>query len=569
MQEKSFNLVTDPWLKVFDNESHTEKTVSLVELFNYSQQYESLAGDMKAQDLAILRFLLAILTTVYSRFNAQDEPYDWLELDDNYQLSEEVDEDEDQDEIADDLLNTWKDLYQEKTFSKIVIEYLEKYKSRFDLFGDTPFYQVTQSVYDENVEAKKRVAKGKGTVSVKQINRVISESNNSPSLFSPKSDEYKNRVNYAELARWLITYQNFTGVTDKTKYLSKEKFSVSSGWLYGLNPVFIKGKNLFETLMLNLVLVPQNSEDFEYKNQKPVWEYDDTSEFLKNRVKGIFPDNLAELYTDWSRMLHIEWQEDQPTIFSAGLPKFEYEDMPANYIEPMTTWRANKDGIRPATKSKNNLSVAMWRNFGNYISVSEDNDYQPGIVDWLQFLKVNEAISKTMQVNLCSIALISDGNATSQSPYAEVVDNMKINAEVLFDSNSDEAQRWPAIIEGVIETTQQVGTYYYWFIKEISELRSIKDNSYANKLTEQFYDALNRPFYNWLAGLTNQDESGEKISQWQDVLNQIAFRQAQDTFRSATSLEIRGKDSSNIFTIYNKFRRNVAIKLDGKGAKKK
>lgn len=60
----SFNLVEKPWIKVIDF-ADQEQLVSLSEVFQNASQYRQLAGDTKSQDLAILRFLLAILTRVY------------------------------------------------------------------------------------------------------------------------------------------------------------------------------------------------------------------------------------------------------------------------------------------------------------------------------------------------------------------------------------------------------------------------------------------------------------------------------------------------------------------------
>ncbi|WP_279403659.1 type I-E CRISPR-associated protein Cse1/CasA [Secundilactobacillus kimchicus] len=59
----------------------------------------------------------------------------------------------------------------------------------------------------------------------------MSESANSPAIFAPKAGSFKNRLTLAEITRWLITYQNYTGVTDKTKIDTAEKFSTPSGWL--------------------------------------------------------------------------------------------------------------------------------------------------------------------------------------------------------------------------------------------------------------------------------------------------------------------------------------------------
>ena len=207
----SFNLVTDPWIKVLKKD-YTESEVSLNELFSNSEEYLQLAGDMKSQDLAILRLLLAILLSVYTRFDADDTSYSWLNLDDKWRVIRTDNDGKDFDKLE----NTWRSLYDQKAFSKKLFDYLNLYQTKFDLFGEDPFYQVNRQVYDQNVPENKKVAKGAGTVSVKQINRLISESNNSPALFSPKSGIEKDSVNNAELVRWLITYQNFTAVTDKT-----------------------------------------------------------------------------------------------------------------------------------------------------------------------------------------------------------------------------------------------------------------------------------------------------------------------------------------------------------------
>jgi len=473
MGERTFNLTRDPWIKVLDQTTGQEKTVSLIDLFEHAQDYQRLAGEMQSQDFAIMRLLLAILTTVYSRFDATGEAYEWLELDkQSLQPVAPVDEDEySEKDIRKDLQATWKALSQAGHFSTMVTQYLQRYADRFDLFGDQPFYQATTTDYDALVPANKSVAKGKGQVSVKQLNRRISESNNSPALFAPKVRETKNQVPLDELVRWLITYQNFTGVTDKTKVVAAEKFSNSPGWIYRLNPVFAVGDSLFETLMLNLIL---GSKQSHYARQKPVWEYDGVQAYVAERQKQLIPDNLAALYTTWSRLLHIEWDDqEQPSIFSAGIPIFPYENA---FVEPMTTWRRDKKTLeyRPAVKGLRSLGIAMWRNFGQYVKVNQSDDvHEPGLVTWLHELKQNKLIATTQRLNLASVALLSDGNATSQSPAAEVVDDMRISADVLFDADPDTAAYWPTRIEDVIPVTQSIGSDYYHFASDIGKIRRL------------------------------------------------------------------------------------------------
>ncbi|WP_338208593.1 type I-E CRISPR-associated protein Cse1/CasA [Lactiplantibacillus paraxiangfangensis] len=563
MDKQEFNLVTDSWIKVIEIQSAREKAVSLSELFEHAQDYRQLTGDMRSQDLAILRLLLAILTTVYLRVDAQGKQYDWLEEPTQPNTPLIIDQEDFEDEGQDTLLATWQELYQAGHFSKSVTQYLTRHMNRFDFFGAQPFYQATAEDYDALVPANKRVEAGKGQVSVKQINRQISESGNTPSIFSPKSGADKNKVQIDELVRWIITYQNFTGVTDKTKVVTEEKFSNPAGWLYQINPVFVKGKNLFETLMLNLVLFDPRKEGADYSLPKPVWEYRTVGAYVEKRKQQILPDNLAELYTAWSRILHIEWNEQgQPLIFSAGLPMFENNNAS---IEPMTTWRYDKktSNYRPAVKGLRSLGIAMWRNFGQYVKIREADDvHEPGLVVWLRELKKKKLIAYNMPINLNSTALISDGNATSQAPAIEVIDDMQIQADVLFDPED----YWPTQIERAIELTQKIGTDYYHFASDIGRIRNLDVRPFAASMSAKFYDRLNEPFKEWLEGLTGDDDRDEKISQWKVQLKSITNEAVSDVLRTSSSRDIKGivtdKGPLNIFTAKSHLMYNLRIHLD-------
>lgn len=538
---KSFNLVDEPWIKVISKDTYSEEVVSLKDLFTDATKYISLGGEMPIQNLAILRLLLAILTTVYSRKNYEGQGYKWTKL---------VAAGLEATNAKDDLQDTWNKLYENNNFSSVVIDYLEGHRKEFDFFGPRPFYQVTQSEYDALVPTNKNVASGKGTVSVKQINRRISESNNTPAIFSPTTGKEKNKVSLDELIRWIITYQNITGVTDKTKIQSTNKYSSSNGWIYNIEPVYIKGKDLFETLLLNLKLD-------EAKPQLPVWE-DNVTAYIQKRLDEIRPDNTAELYTLWSRVLHIEWDEDDnPTIFSAGLPGVDGTNY---FVEPMTTWKqaGKKDSndIRPKRKSKQTMDRAIWRNFGDY-TLSANSNHAPGIVDWIFNLVDEEILPEDFNIELASVGMVSDGNATSQAPYAEVTNEMSIKAKVFFDNDKD---GWVEKIKQTIELTQAIGTYYWYFLKELNTLSGLNDSAgdRASKESRIFYSQLNTPFLNWLASINGTDNKDEKVIEWKKQLYHIAMASAQERFSRATNKEFIGRDednknTENIFTLYNKF----------------
>ncbi|WP_147000022.1 type I-E CRISPR-associated protein Cse1/CasA, partial [Levilactobacillus namurensis] len=437
----------------------------------------------------------------------------------------------------------------------------------FDFFGDHPFYQATTADYDALVPANKRVAKGKGQVAVKQLNRRISESGHTPSTFAPKTGEFKNEIDLDEFVRWIIMYQNYTGVTDKTKVENEEKFSNPAGWVYRLNPVYVQGKTLFETLMLNLVLVNQDQENPAI--QRPVWEFESVLDYVAYRKRQALPDDLAGLYTAWSRILHIEWADKRhPIIFSAGIPMFSAEGA---RLEPMTTWRFDKKEslFRPAVKSLRSLSVAMWRNFGQYVKTNQDETtrQEPGLVGWLRKLKEDGLIPDNQILTLASVALVSDGNATSQSPAAEFADDLQLQANTLFD-DSEMAERWPVRIEDTVTMTQKVGQDFYHFAADIGEIRNLVDTrSYASRLSAKFYASLNVPFKQWLAQLSGRDDRDEKINEWKRQLQELLRAAVQEIVRTSSSRDVIGiKDAKgrpmNIFTVRSRLSYQVRQDLD-------
>lgn len=549
---QSFNLVTDPWIKVLDSDTNSEKLVSLKELFRNAGSYRQLAGEMHAQDLAILRLLEAILITVYSRVDADNQIYDWVVL--NKTMQVQTYENPAGLKLVKTLSKTWKKLYESGNFTDAIFEYLDKNITFFDFFGQRPFYQVTAEQYDSFVEDKKKIKNGSGTVDLMQMNRLISQSGNSIAIFAPKSSTWKNKLSLDELIRWLITYQNFTGVTDKTKVRAKENHSNSRGWLYTLNPIFVKGNNLFQTLMLNLVLF--NPSMPEYVPQQPVWE-ENLIEYVKKRLSRIKPDNIAETYTVWSRLLHIEWKEEGPVVFSAGLPAFESTN--TFDIEPMSIWRKNrKDGnFYPATKGLSNMGIAMWRNFGQYVPTLGNNEAKkPLAVEWLNFLKKKTDFSGNKMINLHTSGIISSGGAKFLIPAAEFDDNLRIESDVLFDCSEDKANMWPARIEEMVELNQEVGRKYYRFLMEVGQIRFGQQGAgdFAARQSQAFYDSLNEPFTEWISGLTGNDNRETKQNAWKKELRQLALKILDDFLDIIPPRDISGEKDNNIFIATNRYR---------------
>lgn len=531
---KKLNLATDPWIKVFTDDSET-KTVSMIDFFENAQNYHSLAGEMSAQDSITLRFLLAVLTTVYSRVNSKGALYSWIHLDDKFQ----VEKAEKSDSIAADLLSTWKDLFSAGRFSKAVTNYLVANKEKFDF---NKLYQVDEKTFNSLAKKKISIGKVKSTVDIKQINRTISESNNSPAIFSPKTNLNKDKLEIDELVRWIIMYQNIAGVTDKNKVAS----STSAGWYYKLNPIFIQQNNLFKTLMFNLVLDTYKDG---YRVEQPVWEFESTKEYVEFLISNpdITKQSRSMIYTLGARMLHINWDRENPVIFVAGLPQFENTNA---FNDSMAIFVKKDDDEVSIPVSLQDMERDLWLDLDKIIYKS---DHKPGVIEWISNLALAGAIDPSTKIILRRVNLINSGKPTSQLP--EVQYDKTISFTVKDIVNSDSIKN----IKEVAETSRALANLYWRFTKDIADLRGLSNSGLiATRQKYDFAHKLSAVFDLWV----RSDES-LTVNTWKNQVRPIFEEEGERLLEQASPRDIKGKKNEdgeivNIFTLYNRYK-NVGL----------
>ena len=564
-----YNLLDEPWIMVMTEDGENKK-VSLKAVFQHAHTYRSLAGDMATQDFAVMRVLLAVLHTVFSRVNAAGETYKYLTLDARYVPQNEIEED-DADDYGEELFETWEILWRTGRFPEIVATYLEAWRDRFYLFDETyPFYQVTkESIAPDKINK----AKG-GIICGKNINRLISESANPKkiALFSPKDGfgENKEVLSEDEVVRWLITYQSYSGLTDKLVF-KKGDYKVtegSPGWLFDIGGIYINGNNLFQTLWLNCMLW-HTEESYRIERQCPCWEY--TGEYVISKYlnkKSI--TNLAALYTDWSRAVYISPSIDITKGFSLQsviLPKIEYEN---RFLEPLTMWISSKDEKDVFKPKEHNINESFWRSFGLLIPINKEERYrEPGIVRWIKRLR---EYVKYSCIQFSAVGMKKGGKKSLCMPIDEIYDELQLSYEVIADAY------WiPRINDAVEDTKDVIGRIYWKFIKCIQEIRFPGDSKEIKKkrkrktewLVQELYFSVDVPFRRWLAGLQVTGNKEMAIREWYRILRNIIEDKVRQIVRQAGNRESRGiviKDEGikNIFIIYNEFTKELNKKLPRK-----
>lgn len=572
-----FNLLDEPWISVIVDDKGTSQEVSLKALFENAHLYKELAGDTKTQDFAVMRVLLAVLHTVFSRVDATGKVYE-VEGRKLFELNERLKPEREMDPAHFDdyeglLFDTWEDIWGQQKFPCIINDYLEKWRDRFNLLDEEyPFFQVRKEDISSNVFCLGKPGPGK-TVG-KNINRKVSESNNKVSLFSPKyaQGNNKEKLTYAEIARWLLTFQGYTGLADKGVF-GKDKYKASKGWLFDIGGICIKGTTLFETLMLNFIL-PYHEKEQLGGIQAPCWEYGG-EEIVKDYFKLGKTNNLARLYTAWSRAVYIDPTFDDSAPFSCAivkLPEIEHCD---NFLEPMTLWNKNddkKNKTSPLFPCKHKFEEAMWRSFGmmtSRMSTKESSGRRPGVIDWLSELKSQDMIEmENRMITLEAVSMQDDGNSTSWVPVNEIIDQLTLNGYVLTD---DSSEGWVIRINHTIDFTQStVNKYYRMYLNDIKRVRNIeKDTGFVRRHIEKLYYSLDAPFREWLASIQPEDDFDETILKWQSTLKNLIVEQAKEHLHHATMRDYTGikmdNRIENIVTVYHKFLNSLNKKFSEEG----
>lgn len=563
-----FNLIDENWIQVIINEKGETDLVSFRELFQNAHNYIDLGGESKAQDFAVMRLILAVCHTVLSRFNAEGEVYKAIELDDRMRQLEDVEED-DLEEYNLDLEDTWGEIWKTGNFPEIIVEYLEEWHDRFYLFDeDYPFYQVNKEFMEEYKPNLVKKGSKAGRVHGKDINRLITESANKRSLFSPKSQKTKELLTEGEIIRWLLTYQGYTGTAEKQTFRKKESFETwSKGWIYDLGGIYFTADNLFETLMLNLVLI-HPEEQFQGKIQKPVWEYSGR-EIVERYLKEYKLDNLAELYTNWSRAMYIDSELELDDGFECVPIKLLEVDHLDQFLEPMTIFRDNTSGPNKDhfTPTKHQYNRSLWRTFG--LVTLPDGEYDqtrqknPGIMSWLDFLETNNLIEETL-ININAISMEADGNATSWTPTNEIYDQMLIDEKVLTDLGET---GWIIRIYNLVEDTKEVVERIYGsFLNNIEKIRFGKImGDFARREKEELYFIIDEPFRHWLSSIRLEDDMDEKVEEWHITLKKITSEKAKRLLENANSRDLKGIEEGdkllNAPIAYNWFNSRLNKKL--------
>lgn len=507
MKDKEFNLVEEPWIKVLCP-NNSSRELSLKDALIYAHEYTDLGGENVLQNVTILRLMLAVLHTVFYNMDTEGKELPIKNIDDAY--------------------SRWDQLWDVERFpEKPITEYLEKWKERFWLFHpEQPFFPAPEEKSPKFKIPNSEIYKLIGD---------ISESDNKPRVFSSRSGAGKESLSYAEGARWLLFLNGFHDT-------SLKKPTPKVGWLGRCSIIYATGSNLFETLLLNMVMVQDGKI---WKAPMPFWETE--TDFWEQKTweekRGWMvwpPDNQAELLTMPFRRMQLKRENGRITGFSIrGGVYFDRENV---YTEQMTAWEKEKDGGFKPRRCKD-ASRQMWRDFASDFLSSDDCTHrQPGIVTWIYNLKNGAKVLEKKKIIefRCAFALYNDGGI----PYAAIcdisTDSLAFHTSLLKEAGT----RWQQRISEEIKKIDKMANCVEKLSEDLSYAAGLSENPSGQSAKEQLYYMVDIPLRKWLLSIDPLDElaDGEKLVQdWHDEARKIGLTLGDKMVKAAGPVALKGR----------------------------
>lgn len=542
--QKRFLLTREPWIKVIDLQNQA-KELSLQDLFAQAPNVRCLAGELANQDFAVLRLLLAIMQTVVYRYDRSGKE----------RLLKDPAE----------ALSRWKSIWEKKKFPiKEITTYFDKWEDRFWLIHpEYPFYQIPTQI------------KGKPgtTISPGRLIGSVGESDNKARIFSGYSTSGKNGMTDAELARWIIHFQAYD-----TKATKNSRGPVPKGmekphpricWCGNLAGIYLEGKNLFETIMLNLVLVNTDTEtDTCYAYPKPAWERD-TYDLIEDHILDTI-DNPAELLTIPGRWLYVDRKPD--TVMASAVVG-ENMDPKNAFMEPMTIWKpiykkskdgpildsfipAQSDYLKQSISDQTVFGQGMWNRFTSLFE-NQDDIRKPGVILWAKRLVDCKALPENIPITIRNV------DTVYHKQQGSTVMDLKTGR---FDTRpwllGKRGIEWRTMIADVIKLTNWAAELFGSFYIEAEEMAGhpYGGDTFGTKLegAEILYGAIDAEFRNWLAEISSQQLEHDEVppspemmqKKWEVILFRALDNCARQRIASCGATAIRIRESTTATSGY-------------------
>ena len=523
MKNPEYNLLDEPWIPVRLLDG-TIADVGLLELLRRTTEIADLACELPTQSIAIQRLVLAIAYRVAPPRDARD----------------------------------WVRQWDEGAPTEQMIEYLERWRDRFYLFGGRfPFMQV----------ADLRTAKD----AVSGLEKLIADVPNGEQFFTTRHGRALACIPPSEAARWLVHAQAYdpsgirSGAVGDSQVKGGKGYPIGPSWCGHLGLVWLKGKDLDETLVLNLV--PADAAQLRGVESSTEWgacSWEDSE--AESAVRGDYslldpsctPRDISipRLLTWHSRRVRLVGNREGVTgVVLAQGDKLAPQQM--HRYEPQSLWRYSTPQSKKFKQDvymprKYEAGRALWRNLPGTlptVTTVQGVDKQPkqeflpsatlSFHYQLDNASIETAYPKVMRIQAVGVTY-GPQEATFEDIYSDELTLSVAVMRVKHEDLSAEIDRQVRLTE---EIARHVGNLAANLVRAAGESGDGAGDGARDRAKELFFSAVDTDFRPWLTQADGRESARDAGRRWECSLRQHALDIQTELVRGASSSAIIGRDT--------------------------
>lgn len=507
--EPQYNLVDEPWIPVI-MPSGERRLVGLREALEAAGEIETLACELRTQDFAVLRLLLAIVRRALDWFPVQGR----------------------------DLRAEWADMWTRGELPPDMAEYLTHMHDRFWLLGgQRPFCQVPDLTYtNTNRDAG-------------EPSDLIADVPPGHKMFVQRTAPSWAQLEPAEAALWLIHAHAYdpsgirSGVMGDPTVKKGKSYPIGTGWCGSLGGLFVEADTLARTLLCNLPPGPDALAGTD-ADDAPAWE--STRAALPPAKDGREPTGPIDVLTWQSRRIRLIATRGHidGVVLTNGDRLTPQNRFPVEY---MTAWRRS-----PAQEKKLRLPLvymprahqperSLWRGLSAILAEPDQGDgpHLPArTITWLEEMRAEGHLPQDARVTVKAAGICYGAN---EATVAELVgDSLEFRVSVLTGALRH------AVVAAATEADDAAQAAGRLFGNLHLAAGGDPQTTPFAAGREQAFARLDQSFRTWLAGLSASSDVVQARTRWQGCVRSRLEHLASQWLQSAGSgawvgREVRGR----------------------------
>lgn len=538
MKNPEFNLLDEAWIPVRLLDG-TIADVGLLELLRRTTDIADLACELPTQSIAIQRLVLAVAYRVATPRDTRD----------------------------------WVRQWEDGAPTEQMIEYLERWRDRFYLFGGRfPFMQV----------ADLRTAKD----SVSGLEKLIADVPNGEQFFTTRHGRALACIPPSEAARWLVHAQAYdpsgirSGAVGDSQVKGGKGYPIGPSWCGHLGLVWLKGKDLDETLVLNLI--PADAAGLRGVESSTEWgacswEAAEPENAVRGDYSLLDPSgtprdvSIPRLLTWHSRRIRLVGDSSGVTgVVLAQGDKLAPQEM--RLYEPQSLWRystpqSKKFKTDVYMPRKFEAGRALWRNLPGTlptVTTVQGVDKQPK----QEFLpsatlsfhyQLDNALIEATYPKVMRIQAVGVTYGPQEATFDDIYsDELTLSVAVMRVEREDLSAEIDRQVRLTEEVARDVGTLAANLARAAGESGDGAGDGARDRAKELFFSAVDTDFRTWLSQVDGHESARDAGRRWERALRQHATDIQAELVRGASSSAIIGRDagrgSMNVGIAENYFR---------------